>query len=97
VPVSVDVGKVNDLLRKVGEDAYADESLRPLMLDEPSVMGVESLEMDQLNVRLVARTLPGKQFDVGRELRARVAIAFRHEGITVPAVLDTAAPTGVSS
>jgi small conductance mechanosensitive channel len=97
VPVTVDVGKVNDILRKVGDDAYADEKLRPLMLDEPSVMGVESLEMDQLNVRLVARTLPGKQFDVGRELRARVAIAFRHEGITVPAVLDTAAPTGVSS
>jgi small conductance mechanosensitive channel len=97
VPVTVDVGKVNDLLRRVGDEAYADEKLRPLMLDEPSVMGVESFEMDQLNVRLVARTLPGKQFDVGRELRARVAIAFRHEGITVPAGLDTAAPTGVSS
>jgi small conductance mechanosensitive channel len=97
VPVTVDVGKVNDLLRRVGDEAYADEKLRPLMLDEPSVMGVESLEMDQLNVRLVARTLPGKQFDVGRELRSRIAIAFRHEGITVPAALDTAAPTGVSS
>jgi small conductance mechanosensitive channel len=60
-------------------------------------MGIESLEMDQLNVRLVARTLPGKQFDVGRELRARVAIAFRHAGITVPAGLDTASPTGAAS
>jgi small conductance mechanosensitive channel len=97
VPVSIDVSKVNDLLRRVGDDAYADDTLRPLLLDEPTVMGIESLEMDQLNIRLVARTLPGKQFDVGRELRARVAIAFRREGITVPAGLDTAAPTGVSS
>jgi small conductance mechanosensitive channel len=97
LPLSVDVSKVNDLLRQVGDEAYADEKLRPLLLDEPTVMGIESLEMDQLNVRLVARTLPGKQFDVGRELRARVAIAFRHAGITVPAGLDTASPTGAAS
>jgi moderate conductance mechanosensitive channel len=97
LPLSVDVSKVNDLLRQVGDEAYADDKLRPLLLDEPTVMGIESLEMDQLNVRLVARTLPGKQFDVGRELRARVAIAFRHAGITVPAGLDTAAPTGAAS
>jgi small conductance mechanosensitive channel len=96
VPASVDVGKVNDILRRVGEEAYADETLRPLMLDEPSVMGVETIEVDQFSVRLVARTLPGRQFEVGRELRARVAVAFRHEGITVPAGLDTASPTGVS-
>ena len=38
---------------------------------------------------MVARTLPGKQFEVGRELRARVASAFRSEGINVAAELDT--------
>ena len=96
VPVSVDVTLVNDLLHAVGDAAYTDENLRPLMLDPPTVMGVESIEMEQLKVRLVARTLPGKQFDVGRELRARVATAFRKEGISVPAGLDTASPTGVS-
>ena len=39
---------------------------------------------------MVARTLPGKQFDVGRDLRARVVLAFRREGLGVPAA--TAAP-----
>ena len=43
-------------------------------------MGVESLEVDQFNVRIVARTLPGKQFEVGRDLRARVVQAFRDQG-----------------
>jgi len=46
-------------------------------------------------VRIVARTLPGKQFEVGRELRARVAVAFQAEGISVSAALDTADPVGV--
>jgi hypothetical protein len=37
------------------------------------------------------------QFDVGRELRARVALAFRREGINVAADLDTARATGEAS
>jgi small conductance mechanosensitive channel len=74
----------------VGLQAYADADLRPLLLDEPSVMGVESLEVDSVNIRMVARTLPGKQFDVGRELRARVATALRAEGLHVATSLDVA-------
>jgi small conductance mechanosensitive channel len=45
-------------------------------------MGVEDLTVDQMNIRMVARTLPGKQFEVGRELRVRVAAALRREGIS---------------
>jgi small conductance mechanosensitive channel len=68
-----------------------------MMLDPPTVMGVERMDVDTFSVRMVARTLPGIQFDVGRELRARVASAFRYEGINVPADLDTGRPTGSAS
>ena len=57
-------------------------------------MGVQSIDVDQFQVRMVARTLPGKQFDVGRVLRARVAAGLLQEGIHVPPGLDTADPTG---
>jgi small-conductance mechanosensitive channel len=97
VPVAVDVGHATDVLQRVGKEAYADESLRRLMLDEPTVMGVERIEVDTFSVRLVARTLPGMQFNVGREIRARVASAFRTEGIIVAAELDTGRPTGNAS
>jgi small-conductance mechanosensitive channel len=88
VPAGADISRVTTVLHEVGVDAYADDALRPLLLDEPSVMGVESLEVDQVNIRMVARTLPGKQFDVGRELRARVATSLRAEGLHVAAGLD---------
>jgi small-conductance mechanosensitive channel len=84
VPTSVDVNRVNEILRDVGREAFRDPALRPLLLDPPSLMGVESLDLDQVNVRMVARTLPGKQFDVGRSLRARVVLAFRNQGMSVP-------------
>jgi small conductance mechanosensitive channel len=92
VPTSTDVGKVREILTKIGEEAHADEELGPLLLDAPTVVGVESMDVDTLRLRIVARTLPGKQFQVGRELRTRVAQAFLAEGITVATSLNTAEP-----
>lgn len=94
VPSTSDVSKVTAILQDVGTAAYATDELRPLLLDAPSVMGVESIEVDQLSIRIVARTLPGKQFEVGRELRARIADALRTEGIIVAPTLDTGTPSG---
>ncbi|MFI9632994.1 mechanosensitive ion channel family protein [Nocardia sp. NPDC051929] len=82
VSASADITRVNEILHEVGAKAYEDARLKPLLLDEPTVMGVEDLTVDQMNIRMVARTLPGKQFDVGRELRVRVAAALRREGIS---------------
>jgi len=90
VPVAVDVNRVSDLLRKIGDEAYQDEELRSLLLDPPAVMGVQSIDVDHFQVRLVTRTLPGKQFDVGRMLRARIAAGFLREGIILPTNLETA-------
>jgi moderate conductance mechanosensitive channel len=94
VPATVDVSRVTEVLRRIGDDAYADDHLRKMMLDPPSVMGVEKIEVNTFSVRMVARTLPGRQFEVGRELRARVASALRREGIIVAAELDTGRSTG---
>jgi moderate conductance mechanosensitive channel len=84
VPTSLDVNQVSEILRAAGHEAFDDPAMHPLLLDPPSVMGVESLGLDQVNVRVVARTLPGKQFEVGRDLRARIVRAFRQQGLRVP-------------
>jgi moderate conductance mechanosensitive channel len=94
VPAVVDVNRVSELLRQIGDEAYQEPDLRQLFLDPPAVMGVQSIDVDHFQVRVVARTLPGKQFDVGRILRARIAAGLRREGINLPAVLDTAEPNG---
>ncbi|HXL88023.1 MAG TPA: mechanosensitive ion channel family protein [Streptosporangiaceae bacterium] len=96
VPTDSDVNRVSDLLRLIGADAYEEPDLRRLLLDPPAVMGVQSIDVDHFQVRLVARTLPGKQFDVGRILRARIAAGLRREGIHLPVDIDTVAPTGSS-
>ncbi len=97
VPTGVEVSRVTEVLRQVGAEAYGDEALRKVLLDPPTIMGVEKIEVDTFSVRMVARTLPGKQFDVGRQLRARVASAFLREGIHVSSELDTGHATGAAS
>ena len=97
VPATADVTRVSNLLRAIGEKAYKDMELRDLLFDAPAVMGVQSLDVDHFQLRVVARTLPGEQFKVGRILRARIAAGLRHEGINLPPTLETAEPDGTSS
>jgi small conductance mechanosensitive channel len=96
VPLTADIGHVSDILREVGRAAYADDELHPQLLDAPAVMGVQSIEVDQVRVRIVARTLPGRQFLVGLALRGRIAAALRREGIHVPIELDTVEASGTT-
>jgi moderate conductance mechanosensitive channel len=84
VPASADLNKVNELLHAVCESAMDDPEMKELLLDAPQLMGVETIELDNVNMRIVARTLPGKQFEVGRRLRLLVVAAFSRAGIATP-------------
>jgi small conductance mechanosensitive channel len=97
VPADADLAQVSATLEEVGREAFEDERLGALLLDPPTVMGVETLEVDRLAVRLVARTLPGQQFEVGRQLRARAATQLRRRGLRVPTRVATANPTGAGT
>ena len=59
VQASADLGMINDTLRQACEHALDDKLLGELLLDAPTVMGVERIEVDVVTLRLVARTLPG--------------------------------------
>ncbi|KUI28430.1 mechanosensitive ion channel family protein [Mycobacterium sp. GA-2829] len=99
VPTTADLNAVNDLLHSVGEDAMGDPKLSALLLDTPQLMGVESIEVDTVNLRMVARTLPGKQFEVGRRLRIRIIAALNRAGIATKEhtpTVDTIAGHGES-
>ncbi len=84
VPVTADLSRVNEVLHDVCSSATEDPQLKDLLLDEPSLMGVESIEVDNVILRMVARTLPGKQFEVGRRLRVLVLRELGRAGIASP-------------
>jgi moderate conductance mechanosensitive channel len=84
VPIEEDVEHVISLIQQEATRMASEEPWRDQILGEPVVSGVESIEVDYVQLRLVVRTLPGRQFDVGRELRLRVVRALRAEQIHTP-------------
>jgi small conductance mechanosensitive channel len=92
VPVAADLNQVNEVLHDVCDNATEDKQLKDLLLDAPSLMGVESIEPERVTLRMVARTLPGKQFEVGRRLRVLVVRALTRAGVV--ATSETAPMVG---
>jgi small-conductance mechanosensitive channel len=92
--VDTDVPRATDVLRRISEEIMEDEAWAPVLLDPPSVMGIERFAVGFLQLRFVARTLPGRQWDVARELRGRITLAFQEAGVpALSLALDVARPT----
>jgi moderate conductance mechanosensitive channel len=79
-----DVDHVIEVLRDLLREFHADPQWGALLLDEPVVPGVESLADSAVVIRIMAKTLPLKQWDVARELRRRIKQRFDREGIEIP-------------
>jgi moderate conductance mechanosensitive channel len=92
IPVSVaeDLERVTALLKDVVAKMASDSHWRGLLLGDPIVAGVETIAVGYVQLRLIARTLPGRQFEVGREIRLRAATALREAGVTSPSIGDPA-------
>jgi moderate conductance mechanosensitive channel len=79
-----DVDRVMDVLRDLLHDFHQDPDWGPLLLEEPQVPGIESFDDSAITIRILAKTLPLKQWDVARELRRRIKKRFDAEGIEIP-------------
>lgn len=79
-----DVDRVIDVLRRLMAEVHADPEWGALLLEVPEVPGVQSLGDSAVVIRLSARTLPLKQWEVARELRRRIKKRFDQEGIEIP-------------
>ncbi|MHB8467139.1 MAG: mechanosensitive ion channel family protein, partial [Acidimicrobiales bacterium] len=81
VPSDEDIDRAIEVLRQEMATAAADPAWHDLLLEEPFVAGVESIQAGSVQVRVTARTLPTKQAEVARELRRRIAQGLRTAGI----------------
>lgn len=100
VPAEADISRVTELLEEIGQEFYDEPRMHKLLLDAPSPLGVTNLELDSLTIRMVARTLPGRQFEISRALRIRIVRRLTAAGITVaPSQVATASapPVGATT
>ena len=79
-----DADRVMEVMRDVGRELWADPQWRPLLVEEVTVPGIENFTDSAVTIRILAKTLPLKQWDVARELRRRLKRRFDAEGISIP-------------
>jgi moderate conductance mechanosensitive channel len=72
-----------DVIGQVAHDLWQDDAWHRRVVAEPEVWGVEDLTGQHIVIRLVVKTLPIEQWNVARELRARLKEAFDTAGIAM--------------
>jgi len=72
------------VLREIGAALAADPAFAPAILEPLEIMGVDALIDTQVTIKLRIKTLPQKQWEVGRELRRRIKNTFDERGIAIP-------------
>lgn len=86
VPVAYkeDVDEVMEILRTVGKELRQDSSFATDILDDLEVAGVDKFGDSAVEILVRIKTIPIRQWVVGRELRRRIKKAFDARNIEIP-------------
>jgi len=83
LPISYqeDPDRITAILRRIGEEMQNDSRFGPFILEPIEVLGVDAFSVWSMQLKVRIKTVPQKQWDVGRELRKRIKKAFDELGI----------------
>ncbi|HET7661906.1 MAG TPA: mechanosensitive ion channel family protein [Oryzihumus sp.] len=84
VPYDESLDRVLPLIREAVHGMTEDEAWSARLLDEPEVVGVESMTGGVITVRIVARCAANEGVPVSRELRERVKATLDRAGVRAP-------------
>lgn len=76
-----DIDQALELINHVAQEMRQDSTWTRLILEPPLLLGIDHLDHVGATVRLWIKTQPLKQWDVAREYRRRLKIAFDQAGI----------------
>jgi small conductance mechanosensitive channel len=68
-------------MEQAATSLYTERTWRKVMLEKPEVWGAQELSSKEVTMRIVAKTTPMRQSEVGRELRARVKMVLDAAGV----------------
>lgn len=79
-----DIDKTVRVMRAVHAEMMSDSEFSPRILEPIEVFGVENFGPNELVIKARLKTVPREQWNVGREYRRRLKLAFDREGIEIP-------------
>jgi small-conductance mechanosensitive channel len=80
VPYQHDLPGIRQMMARTAEAMFQEPAWHEIILEEPEVWGVQSLSSDAVLMRVTARTVPLRQWEVQRELTERLKMALDAHG-----------------
>ncbi len=81
---SEDPDDVIAVLEKVLAEFAEDEAWKKDILEDPQILGVDSLGESEVTFKISVKVAPGRQWAARREMLKRIKVAFDLEGIEIP-------------
>ena len=78
------VDEVMKVLEDLGLKMSEEKKYKSVILEKPTILGVNSLDDSAVTIKMIIKTAPLKQWDVAREFRRRVKNEFDRLGIEIP-------------
>jgi small conductance mechanosensitive channel len=72
------------LINRIGEEMASDADWSEDIISAPKVLGIDGFGDSSVDIRVLADTQPGRQWNVTREFRLRIKLAFDEQGIEIP-------------
>ena len=79
-----DTDRVVEAVRAAASELTADPVHGPNILEPIEIMGVDDFSASSVTMKFRIKTVPLKQWEVGRELRRRIKRVFDAQGIRIP-------------
>nr|WP_274387954.1 mechanosensitive ion channel family protein [Salsipaludibacter albus] len=84
VAYDTDVAHAREVIGQVAHEMSVDPDFDQVVLEDPEILGVETLGADAVVIRTSIKTLPGEQWTVAREMRQRIKLALDANDISIP-------------
>jgi small-conductance mechanosensitive channel len=84
LPLDVDIAHARRVIEAVAGGLAEDPEWLDDIIAPPEIWGITGWDADGIRMRLVIPTRPLRNFDVNRQMRERLKIAFDREGIRMP-------------
>ena len=92
VAVTADPGTVLEVLAETMAEIYADPQFEDVLLDEPTVAGIDAVEGGTMSAKIFAKCAANQHWGLQREILERSVVALRKAGIKSALITPTYLP-----
>jgi small conductance mechanosensitive channel len=84
VAYNTNMEEAKEIIEEIAQEMENDLDWGQYLIEAPQILGIEAFGENSIQIALLIKTEPGKQWEIAREYRLRLKPAFERAGISIP-------------